>query len=146
MPQLLILYYYLKPQEQNRKLKSCYGARNQFQEPSLALSSQAKYRLAGWYDNPMPTWFLAPIAGLKLPTQRAHNDTKPARRTKTKKMSQYLIICYHFSLYLHSQEQIARNGPKPSSIPKTTKMSLYSLLPFFLYGCNHKSREHTQWP
>ncbi len=21
------------------------------------------------YDNPMPTWFLAPIAGLKLPTQ-----------------------------------------------------------------------------
>ncbi len=27
------------------------------------------HRLAGWYDNPMPTWFLAPIAGLKLPTQ-----------------------------------------------------------------------------
>ncbi len=24
-------------------------------------------RLAGQYDNPMPTWFLAPIAGLKLP-------------------------------------------------------------------------------
>ncbi len=25
-------------------------------------------RLAGWYDNPMPTWFLTPIVGLKLPT------------------------------------------------------------------------------
>jgi hypothetical protein len=24
--------------------------------------------LAGPYDNPMPTWFLVPIAGLKLPT------------------------------------------------------------------------------
>jgi hypothetical protein len=27
------------------------------------------YILAGWYDDPMPAWFLAPIAGLKLPTQ-----------------------------------------------------------------------------
>ncbi len=27
------------------------------------------HRLAGRYDNPMPTWFLVPIAGLKLPTQ-----------------------------------------------------------------------------
>ncbi len=27
------------------------------------------HRLAGRYNNPMPTWFLAPIAGLKLPTQ-----------------------------------------------------------------------------
>ncbi len=26
------------------------------------------HRLAARYDNPMPTWFLAPIAGLKLPT------------------------------------------------------------------------------
>ncbi len=26
------------------------------------------HRLAGRYDNPMPTWFLAPVAGLKLPT------------------------------------------------------------------------------
>jgi hypothetical protein len=26
------------------------------------------HRLVGRYDNPMPTWFLAPIAGLKLPT------------------------------------------------------------------------------
>ncbi len=24
------------------------------------------HRLACWYDNPMPTWFLAPIAGIKL--------------------------------------------------------------------------------
>jgi hypothetical protein len=28
------------------------------------------HRLTGRYDNPMPTWFLAPIAGLKLPTRR----------------------------------------------------------------------------
>jgi hypothetical protein len=28
-----------------------------------------KHRLAGRYDNPIPTWFLAHIAGLKLPTQ-----------------------------------------------------------------------------
>jgi hypothetical protein len=34
---------------QSRKLKSRYGARNQFQEPSLE-----------------PTWFLAPMAGLKV--------------------------------------------------------------------------------
>jgi hypothetical protein len=27
------------------------------------------HRLAGQYDNPMRTWFLALIAGLKLPTQ-----------------------------------------------------------------------------
>ncbi len=26
------------------------------------------HRLAGQYDNLMPSWFLAPIAGLKLPT------------------------------------------------------------------------------
>ncbi len=26
------------------------------------------HRLAGRYDNPMPTWFLAPIAGLQLPS------------------------------------------------------------------------------
>jgi hypothetical protein len=54
---------------QSRKFKTRYGVRNQFQEPSLELGSQATYRLAGQYDNPMRTWFLAPIAGLKLPTQ-----------------------------------------------------------------------------
>jgi len=48
------------------KLKSRYGARNRFQEPTLKLSSQAT--LAGQYVNPIPTWFLAPIVGLKLPT------------------------------------------------------------------------------
>ncbi len=30
------------------------------------------HRQAGRYDNPMPTWFLAPIVGLKLPTQTCH--------------------------------------------------------------------------
>ncbi len=28
-------------------------------------------RLAGRYNNPMPTWFLSPIAGLELPTQES---------------------------------------------------------------------------
>ncbi len=28
------------------------------------------HRLAGRYDNPMPTWFLVPIGGLKLPSMR----------------------------------------------------------------------------
>jgi hypothetical protein len=31
------------------------------------------HRLASRYDNPMPTWFLAPIAGLKLPTLNGKN-------------------------------------------------------------------------
>jgi hypothetical protein len=30
-----------------------------------------QHRLAGRYDNPMPTWFLALIAGQKLPTQNS---------------------------------------------------------------------------
>jgi hypothetical protein len=45
---------------QSLKLKSRYGARNRFQEPILELSNQATYRMAGRYDNPMPTWFLKP--------------------------------------------------------------------------------------
>jgi hypothetical protein len=52
---------------QSRKLKSRHGARNRFQETSLELKSKL-HRLAGRYDNPLPTWFLALIAGLKLPT------------------------------------------------------------------------------
>jgi hypothetical protein len=54
---------------QSRKFNSRHGARNRFQEPSLELSSEATYMLAGRYDNPMHIWFLAPIAGHKLPTQ-----------------------------------------------------------------------------
>ncbi len=42
------------------------GSRNPFQEPSLEL-----HRLAGRYDDPMPTRFLAPLAGLKFRTPRA---------------------------------------------------------------------------
>jgi hypothetical protein len=53
--------------------RDCYVARNQFREPRLELS-----RLAGRYDNPMPTWFLAPIAGHKLPTQ----DSGPSKSLK----------------------------------------------------------------
>jgi hypothetical protein len=45
------------------KLKSRYRARNVFQEPSLELSTVAKlHRLAGRYDNPMSTWFLANLS------------------------------------------------------------------------------------
>ncbi len=51
----------------SRKLKSRYGARNRFREPSLELVAK-QHRLAGQYDNPVPTWFLDPIAGLMLPT------------------------------------------------------------------------------
>ncbi len=35
------------------------------EEPSLELSSQATWAGGPVYDNPMPTWSLAPIAGLK---------------------------------------------------------------------------------
>ncbi len=61
------------PTCQSRKLKSRYGARNRFQEEkSLEWSSQITK--AGRYDNHMnmPTWFLAPIAGLMLPTQTTY--------------------------------------------------------------------------
>ena len=63
----------------SRKLKSCYVARNRFQEPSLELSSQATL-LACRYDNPMLTWFLAPIAGLKLPSQERIFYNQPFQR------------------------------------------------------------------
>jgi hypothetical protein len=69
------------------------------QEPSLELSSQATVlRLAGRYDNPMPTWFLAPPVGLKLPTlvsfyiasfslesvlNSSINPHRPAKRTES---------------------------------------------------------------
>ncbi len=42
-----------KVDAQNVSTESLYGARNQFQEPSLELSSQAT-RLAGRNDNPVP--------------------------------------------------------------------------------------------
>ncbi len=35
------------------------------------------HRLAGRYVNPMPIWFLAPIAGLKLPTLTSMFDMPP---------------------------------------------------------------------
>ncbi len=39
------------------------------------------------------------------------------------------------------------NGPKTASRPKTTKMSQLIILYYLLlYGCNHKSREHTMAP
>jgi hypothetical protein len=37
-----------------------FGARNQFQEPSLEMCTKL-HRLAGRYDSPMPTRFLAPM-------------------------------------------------------------------------------------
>jgi hypothetical protein len=53
---------------QSRNRKSRDGARNQFQEPSLA----KLHRLAGRYDNPMPTWFLALSGYLHFLTKIAH--------------------------------------------------------------------------
>jgi hypothetical protein len=47
----------------SRKLKSRYGERNRIWNWVAKL-----HRLAGRYQNPMPTCFLAPIAGLQLPT------------------------------------------------------------------------------
>jgi hypothetical protein len=57
----------MKHRNQSRKLKSRYGARIRFQEPSLTLVAKL-HRLAGRYENLMPTWFLAPMAELKFPT------------------------------------------------------------------------------
>ncbi len=71
--------YYRESRVQSRKLKYRFGARNLFQEPSLKLSSRTVHRLVGRYDNPMPTCFLAPIAGLKLPIliQTSIRDPNP---------------------------------------------------------------------
>jgi hypothetical protein len=76
-----------------RKLKSRYGARNRFQEPGMELSSPATVqRLAGRYDNPMPTWFLVSIAGLKLPTQ------DPSLKADIFTLHQYMHILHSSSL------------------------------------------------
>ncbi len=40
------------------------------------------HSLAGRYNNPMPTWFLAPIAGLKLPTQIGEDLQKRGQHRK----------------------------------------------------------------
>jgi hypothetical protein len=40
------------------------------------------HRLAGRYDNPMPTWFLAPIAGLKLSTLEFFNNLSIRARNR----------------------------------------------------------------
>jgi hypothetical protein len=37
---------------------------------------QPLYSLAGWYDNPIPTRFLAPIDCSKTPTQKAAYKTR----------------------------------------------------------------------
>jgi hypothetical protein len=54
---------------QRRKLKSrAIGARSISPGTESGIEVAKLHRLAGRYDNPMPTWFLAPVAGLKLPT------------------------------------------------------------------------------
>jgi hypothetical protein len=50
----------------SRKLKSRYGARNRFQEPSLELSSQAT-QAGGPVRQPYAYLVLALIAGVKFP-------------------------------------------------------------------------------
>ncbi len=49
------------------ELKSRYGARNRSRNRVWNWVAKL-HRLAGRYDNPMPIWFLTPIAGLKLPS------------------------------------------------------------------------------
>ncbi len=51
--------------QQSRKLKSCYGARNRFQEPSLELVAKLQ-RLAGRYDNPYAYLVPSPHSGTKV--------------------------------------------------------------------------------
>ncbi len=54
---------FLKIPAQSRKFKSRYGAR--IDSRNRVWNWVAKlHRLAGQYDNPMPTWILAPIPGL----------------------------------------------------------------------------------
>jgi hypothetical protein len=46
--------------------------RNRFQ----GMNSVSLCSLAGRYDNPIPTWFLAPIDCLKIPAQRLHSQAE----------------------------------------------------------------------
>ncbi len=98
----------------SRKLKSRYGARNRFQEQSLESSSHAT-KAGGRYDNPMPTWFLAPIAGLMLPTQipiRILLFILMPIRTRLR------IKCQSISFYRSRQRHMCHNSQYLHSILK----------------------------
>ncbi len=49
------------------------------------------HRLAGRYDNPMPTWFLAPIAGLKLPSLGSISASSDLVESEWRQMKQCWI-------------------------------------------------------
>jgi hypothetical protein len=49
--------------------------KNRFQ----GMNSASLCRLAGRYNNPIPTWFLAPIDCLKIPAPYAGGDGIPTR-------------------------------------------------------------------
>jgi hypothetical protein len=59
-----------------------------FKEPKnlfQRINSVRLCSLAGQYDNPIPTWFLAPIDFLKIPAQlRSEGGSKGGRFEKTK--------------------------------------------------------------
>ncbi len=74
-------------------------------------------RLAGRYDNPMATWFLAPITGIKLPTQEpAEIETGMAEKS-----------CWDQANRRQKLSLVWRNRKKISQIIKD-----YFYLPFFL--------------
>jgi hypothetical protein len=47
------------------------------------------HRLAGRYDNFMPNWFLALIAGIKLPTQ---TNSKSRKETPRRRLNGYVVF------------------------------------------------------
>ncbi len=60
------------------------------------------HRLAGQYNNPMTTWFLAPIAGLKLPTLYTFHSSVHFNHFNLKK-SNVLLFLLAYKNYLQSQ-------------------------------------------
>jgi hypothetical protein len=86
-----------------------------------------------------------PSLWLHSQEQRAHNGPTPASRPQTTKILQLLFLYYHFFSMVATKEQRAHNGPKPASRTKNNKDVTipYSLLSFYIYGYNYKSRENT---
>ncbi len=75
--------------QQSWKLKSRYEARIRFQEPSLELISQAT--LAGGPVRQPYAWFLAPIAGLKLPSLGSISASSDIVESEWRQMKQCWI-------------------------------------------------------
>ncbi len=65
-----------------------YGARNRFQ----GMNSASLCSLAGRYDNPIPTRFLAHIDCLKIEIQIVYSIVSDIRRGKEKSPSQKMVL------------------------------------------------------